>query len=321
MPFLKQAISFGLKKDAKIAQPLHFLDYAKEGGAEIFQDIYGATHFCHELAETLPQAKRYVDAYTKKFNRPPDSYSGYGYNGIKEVARGVELAKSTDSEQVANALRKNREYDHYKGKQYWRACDNKSFQDLWILKVRAPQQVKGEWGFFDVVGRIAGQRGARPDLRRKGTRLMPRGERGERDADVSLSALAAQAFTGLVLGGILVLMAIGLSLIFGLMTVVNFSHGALYMLGAYVAFTLLGLTKSFWVDPGPGAARGRRRWASSSSASSSGGSTGGVPDDPLLLTFGLSLVLVETVKLVWGKIGLTFDPAARSWPAPWTWAS
>jgi branched-chain amino acid transport system substrate-binding protein len=154
VPFLKQAISFGLKKDAKIAQPLHVLDYAKEGGAETFQDVYGATHFCHELAETLPQAKRYVEAYTKRFNRPPDSYSGYGYNGIKEVARGVELAKSTDSEKVANALRKNREYDHYKGKQYWRACDNKSFQDLWIVKVRAPQHVKGEWGLFDVVGRI-----------------------------------------------------------------------------------------------------------------------------------------------------------------------
>jgi len=32
------------------------------------------------------------------------------------------------------------------------------------------------------------------------------------------------------------------------------------------------------------------------------------PDDPLLLTFGLSLVLIETAKLVWGKIGLTLDP-------------
>ena len=38
VPFLKQAISFGLKKDAKIAQPLHFLYYTKEGGAEVFQE-------------------------------------------------------------------------------------------------------------------------------------------------------------------------------------------------------------------------------------------------------------------------------------------
>jgi branched-chain amino acid transport system permease protein len=125
--------------------------------------------------------------------------------------------------------------------------------------------------------------------------------------DVSFSALAAQVFTGLVLGGILVLMAIGLSLIFGLMTVVNFAHGAFYMLGAYVAFSVLGLTKSFWATlvlaPLIVGTLGlllerlliRRLYGRS-------------PDDPLLLTFGLSLAMVEGVKLIWGKIGLTVDP-------------
>jgi len=125
--------------------------------------------------------------------------------------------------------------------------------------------------------------------------------------DVSLTVLAAQAFTGLVLGGILVLMAIGLSLIFGLMTVVNFSHGALYMMGAFVAYSVLGRTGSFWASlvlaPLLVGVLGllierlliRRLY-------------GRGPDDPLLLTFGLSLVLVETVKVFWGKIGLTLDP-------------
>src|SRR5712691_9381642 len=125
--------------------------------------------------------------------------------------------------------------------------------------------------------------------------------------DISLAALAAQMFTGLVLGGILVLMAVGLSLIFGLMTVVNFSHGALYMLGAYVAFTIFGLTKSFWLSlalaPLVVGTLGlliqrfliRRLYGRS-------------PDDPLLLTFGLSLVLIETAKIIWGKIGLKLDP-------------
>ena len=32
------------------------------------------------------------------------------------------------------------------------------------------------------------------------------------------------------------------------------------------------------------------------------------PDDPLLLTFGLSLIIVEGVRIIWGKIGLTIDP-------------
>jgi len=86
---------------------------------------------------------------------PPGDYSCYAYSGCLEVARGAELAKSTDADKVADALRKNPVYDHYKGKQWWRACDNKSFQDLWILKARSPQQVKGEWGLFDVIGKVA----------------------------------------------------------------------------------------------------------------------------------------------------------------------
>ena len=125
--------------------------------------------------------------------------------------------------------------------------------------------------------------------------------------DISASALAAQVFTGLVLGLIFVLLAIGLSLIFGLMTVVNFSHGAFYMLGAYFGFFLFGKTGNFWfslvVAPLMVGVFGflveriliRPLYGRS-------------PDDPLLLTFGLSLVLVEAARVIWGKFGLTFDP-------------
>src|SRR6476660_5347196 len=109
---------------------------------------------------------------------------------------------------------------------------------------------------------------------------------------------------------IYVLLAIGLSLIFGLMTVVNFAHGALYMLGAYLGVFVLTYTKSFWVAlivaPLMVGALGllmerfliRRLYGRS-------------PDDPLLLTFGLSLILVEGVKVIWGKIGLTLAPPPR----------
>src|SRR5881392_2364205 len=126
-------------------------------------------------------------------------------------------------------------------------------------------------------------------------------------AELTLATLAAQVFTGLVLGMILVLLAIGLSLIFGLMTVVNFAHGSLYMLGAYLGFFLIGYTKSFWlalvVAPllvgafGFGIERFlvRRLYGRSI-------------DDPLLLTFGLLLVMIEAARLIWGKIGLTLDP-------------
>ena len=125
--------------------------------------------------------------------------------------------------------------------------------------------------------------------------------------DISASALAAQVFTGLVLGMIFVLLAIGLSLIFGLLTVVNFAHGSLYMLGAYFGVFVFGVTGNFWLSliiaPLMVGTVGllierfliRRLYGRS-------------PDDPLLLTFGLSLIIVEAVRIIWGKIGLTIDP-------------
>ena len=152
--FLKQVISFGMKKDMRIAQPLHWLPYAKEGGPDVYADVYGGMNFYWELEDTIPQVKRYVEAYRKRFNVPPGDYGCYGYNGIREVARGCELAKSTDSDAVAKALRANPVYDHYKGKQWWRACDNKSFQDMWIVKGREPGKTRGEWGILEVVSKV-----------------------------------------------------------------------------------------------------------------------------------------------------------------------
>ena len=108
-----------------------------------------------ELQDSIPSAKKFVEASMKKFNMPPGDYGAYSYSGLLEVARGVELAKSTDAEAVANALRKSPVYDHFKGKQWWRACDNKSMQDMWIVKGRGPGKTKGDWGLMDIVAKVA----------------------------------------------------------------------------------------------------------------------------------------------------------------------
>jgi branched-chain amino acid transport system permease protein len=57
----------------------------------------------------------------------------------------------------------------------------------------------------------------------------------------SLSCVVTQLTSALITGLILFLVASGLSLIFGVMGVLNFAHGSLYMIGAYLSFTLLGL--------------------------------------------------------------------------------
>src|SRR2546423_3792264 len=65
-------------------------------------------------------------------------------------------------------------------------------------------------------------------------------------ADIPWDIIAIQTVNGLVSGMILALVASGLTLIFGIMDVVNFAHGDLLMLGAFVGSGVFLSTGSFW---------------------------------------------------------------------------
>lgn len=66
---------------------------------------------------------------------------------------------------------------------------------------------------------------------------------------ISSQALMGQLFLGLINGSFYAVLSLGLAIIFGLLNIINFSHGALYMMGAFVSW--LGLTHfgvSYWVS-------------------------------------------------------------------------
>jgi branched-chain amino acid transport system permease protein len=112
-----------------------------------------------------------------------------------------------------------------------------------------------------------------------------------------------QLMTGIALGAVYALLAIGLSLIFGMLTVVNFAHGAFFMVGAFLGVYFLGLTGNFWLSLviaplivgaiGLLAERFLVRPL-----------YGRGIDYPLLLTFGLSYVLIDVVRALFGIEGL-----------------
>ncbi len=124
--------------------------------------------------------------------------------------------------------------------------------------------------------------------------------------------LISQMFTGVVSGMMLVVMALGLTLIFGVMNVVNFAHGALYMAGAYALFFVLRHVGNFWaaliLAPVIVGLLGllterflmRRLYSRPE-------------EDPILMTFGLTYIFMESARLAFGKVGLPVDtPAAFS---------
>jgi len=127
---------------------------------------------------------------------------------------------------------------------------------------------------------------------------------------MDLQLVVMQLFSGIALGAILVVTALGLTVVFGMLGVVNFAHGALFMIGAYAGLWVASLTGSFW-------------WALVAAPLLIGvfGMViervlvrrlyGRSIDDPLLLTFGLSYVLVEGVRIVFGSDGIPFPTPSQ----------
>ena len=125
-------------------------------------------------------------------------------------------------------------------------------------------------------------------------------------AGLTLQLLGLQLFTGVALGALYVLLAVGLSLIFGMLTVVNFAHGAFYMLGAYVGLWLLMHGVNFWMAlvlaPLAVGALGLAVERTLIRPLYGRGL-----DYPLLLTFGLSYIIVELVRVWFGNTGYPMD--------------
>ena len=123
---------------------------------------------------------------------------------------------------------------------------------------------------------------------------------------MTLDLFLLQLFTGLALGSIYVLVALGLSLIFGLLTIVNFAHGQFFMLGAYVGAFTLGFTGNFWLSliVVPIVVGGIGMLCERFLVRPLYGR--GI-DYPLLLTYGLGLILLELVRIFAGTQGVPFS--------------
>jgi branched-chain amino acid transport system permease protein len=125
-----------------------------------------------------------------------------------------------------------------------------------------------------------------------------------------LAFFVTQSLNALSQAALLFFLGVGLTLIFGIMRIVNFAHGAFYMLGAFIGYSAARLSGSFWLAlvlaPVAVGIVGalfelgilRRLYRRDESAF-------------LMVTFGLALVLTELIRLGWGPEALQVEtPAA-----------
>jgi branched-chain amino acid transport system permease protein len=127
---------------------------------------------------------------------------------------------------------------------------------------------------------------------------------------VPLDQILIQTVNGIVTGMILALVASGLTLIFGIMDVVNFAHGELFMLGAYVGVLIMTVTGDFWLAL-VGASLLIALFGAAVYLVTLRPLIGRDPLTTILATFGISLVLQNYA--LW-----QFGPVARKIQEPFT---
>ncbi|WP_336366705.1 branched-chain amino acid ABC transporter permease [Marinobacter sp. C2H3] len=116
-----------------------------------------------------------------------------------------------------------------------------------------------------------------------------------------MSGIGSALLNSLDIGLLLFIIAVGLNIVFGVLNIINFAHGALYMLGAYLTYTFVNLA-------------GLPFWAALLLAPLAVAALAVIMDramlrfiyqrdvaDSLLLTFALLLIINESVRLVWGS--------------------
>jgi len=119
----------------------------------------------------------------------------------------------------------------------------------------------------------------------------------------------SQCFNGLVLGALLALIASGLTIIYGMLGVLNLAHGAMFMLGGYAGWVAYSYSGSFIVAVIAGSlfvmlvGLLMERLVIRHFYARPG-------EDQLLVTFGLGIVFVETVRFVFGSLSKTVPPPA-----------
>ncbi len=124
---------------------------------------------------------------------------------------------------------------------------------------------------------------------------------------MSPSLFVEQSLNGVQLGVMLFLMAAGLTLVFGIMNLINLAHGSLYMAGAFFAATVFQLTDSFTLAvlvavPASALVGAFVEWAVLRRFYQRSHL------DQVLVTFGLILVFNDVVRMIWGVVPVPLSP-------------
>ena len=254
---IKQAAEFGIVKGGqKLAGLLVFLTDIHALGLPTAQGLtFTETFYWDMNDQTRAFAKRF--APQDKGIYPTMVHAGV-YASVLHYLKAVEALKNdTDGAKIVAKMKEMPTDDPLFGKGSIR-IDGRKIHPAYLVEVKKPSESKAPWDYYKIVATIPADQAFRP-LKDGGCSLVKcvartppgplrevrRGAAGEgsRAASViaiaTMQALFGQLLIGLINGAFYALLSLGLAVIFGLLNIINFTHGAQYMMGAFFGWFLL----------------------------------------------------------------------------------
>ena len=319
---IKQASEFGIVAGGqKLAGLLLFITDVHSLGLKVAQGLNFTETFYWDLNDgTRAFSKRFSDRMKNKAQ--PSMVQAGVYSGLIHYFKALEAIGGNphDGAKVVAKMKEMPTDDPLFGKGSIRA-DGRKIHPAYLFEVKKPSESKGPWDYYKLVGTTPGgpgfqaafgkclsagkevDNGDPPALCR---RVLPGVTTGLSAKDRSMQALYAQLLVGLINGSFYALLSLGLAVIFGMLNIINFAHGAVYMMGAFCAYFLLNVTGiGYWpaliIAPiavgifGMILERTMLQWLSGLDHLYG-----------LLLTFGLALIIQGVFQNYFGSSGLPY---------------
>ncbi len=208
--------------------------------------------------------------YFEKMKKMPSAMQAADYSAVTTYLKAVKAVGSDDGDKVMAQMKTAKISDMFTKSGVIRP-DGRMVYDMYLRQVKTPAESKYPWDYYKTVKTIPGEEALRDQgrnqvrplevtaarwfavARRRARHLPSRATSPLPDRLMEIfgiphQVMMAQLLLGLVNGSFYAMLSLGLAIIFGLLNVINLSHGALYMMGAFAAW--MGLNYfglNYWI--------------------------------------------------------------------------
>lgn len=170
-----------------------------------------------------PLGRAWYQSYQKRYGAEPEAFAIYGYEAAKVAIAGINKAGIKDRLAIRNAIMSTRDHTGVLGTWSFDANGDTSLSAMSGFAVR-----NGNFAFEQKLEVQAGQ--INPVL----------SENPQDPAIETPSQLSQQLLTGLSNGALIAVIALGYTLVYGIVEMVNFAHGEVFMMGSFMSLLLVG---------------------------------------------------------------------------------